>query len=117
MSPHPQEAFIDDEVFSYGDIQGLDQLATSSGPAGGRAMVLYGETVRNLDILPAQDARHSLYGTVCKAGTPFGRRLLKQWLCNPLLDKGDIVARQGRTDPVRKIVIRRVKPCNVTVSA
>ena len=91
-----QEAMVDQEVLSYGDIEGLDKISLETqGLSNGKSMVLYGDTIRNLDILPSAESRYSLFNTVNKTSTPFGKRLLKQWICNPLLLVQEIEERQS----------------------
>ena len=87
---------VDQEVLSYGDIEGLDKISLETqGLSNGKSMVLYGDTIRNLDILPSAESRYSLFNTVNKASTPFGKRMLKQWICNPLLMPSEINDRQN----------------------
>ena len=63
-------------------------------------MVLDGITLQNLDVLECAsgtfgDRREcSLLGLVDRCVTPFGRRLLRQWLCMPLLHAESIRERQ-----------------------
>ena len=64
-------------------------------------MVLDGVTLQNLDVLECAsgtfgDRREgSLLGLVDRCVTPFGRRLLRQWLCTPLLHVEAIRERQA----------------------
>ncbi|PAV56043.1 hypothetical protein WR25_06496 isoform D [Diploscapter pachys] len=65
----------------------------------GRRVVLDGMTLYNLNIVPSDrsdpiDAAASLYYTVNRCSTPFGKRLLRQWLCAPPCDKTEIELRQ-----------------------
>ncbi|EPB75051.1 MutS domain V protein [Ancylostoma ceylanicum] len=62
-------------------------------------MVLDGITLENLNLVPgdnrdAQAASLSLYSTVNKCQTPFGKRLLRQWICAPTCDVNVLKARQ-----------------------
>lgn len=57
--------------------------------------VLDGITIRNLDILTGP---LSLFSTVDKCGTNFGRRLLRQWICLPLAIPDDIMERQNAVE-------------------
>ena len=60
-------------------------------------MVLDGMTLRNLEIFEnSADGTTSgtLYGALNKCVTPFGKRLLRQWLCSPLCCPEAIKARQ-----------------------
>lgn len=96
-----KEAMVDQEVLSYGDIEGLDKISLETqGLSTGKSMVLYGDTIRNLDILPSAETRYSLFNTVNKTSTPFGKRLLKQWICNPLLLVSEI---QGRQEAIKEL--------------
>src|SRR5207244_6210284 len=51
---------------------------------------------RTLELLEASDgrARNSLFGVLDETVTPMGARLLRQWLLQPLLDRGAVAARQ-----------------------
>jgi DNA mismatch repair protein MSH6 len=66
------------------------------------SMVLDGQTLLNLDILPsplrssisAVDQRKgTLLGVIDYCSTPFGKRLLSNWLCHPLCRVNEINAR------------------------
>ncbi|XP_014673632.1 PREDICTED: DNA mismatch repair protein Msh6-like isoform X2 [Priapulus caudatus] len=83
----------------------VDRLQTSrvSFATGRQHMVLDGITLRNLDIL-----ENSVSGTIegtlierldqCK--TPFGKRLLRQWLCAPLCNPASINDRLDAIDDI-----------------
>ena len=93
------DAMVDRKVLSYRDVHSLDDLSASVSSSG-KAMVLYGNTLRNLDILPSHDASgnvssFSLFHAINRTCSPFGKRLLRQWLCSPLVDPEDILNRQG----------------------
>jgi DNA mismatch repair protein MutS len=63
-------------------------------------MILDAATRRNLELtetIRAGDVRGSLLGILDQTQTPMGRRLLRQWLGNPLLDLERI---EGRLDQV-----------------
>ena len=59
-------------------------------------MTLDETAVRTLELLEASDGtvRNSLFGVLDETVTPMGARLLRQWLLQPLLDRGAIGARQ-----------------------
>ncbi|KHJ98645.1 MutS domain V protein [Oesophagostomum dentatum] len=64
-----------------------------------RQMILDGITLDNLNLVPGdhsdvQSASLSLYSTVNKCQTPFGKRLLRQWICAPTCDLNELKARQ-----------------------
>ena len=58
----------------------LEDLPTQSN------MILDAITLRNLDILPdpSNPSMNSLFQYIDHTVTPFGKRLLKEWLCKPL---------------------------------
>ncbi|XP_066999808.2 DNA mismatch repair protein Msh6 [Anabrus simplex] len=58
-------------------------------------MVLDGTTLNNLDILQsAGEEKGSLLKRLDFCCTPFGKRLLRQWICSPLCDVAAIKSRQ-----------------------
>ena len=73
-------------------------------------MVLDGCALNSLHLLPPSDLlvdprgeaaasdnsgqRFSLFATINRCVTPFGRRLLRQWICAPLCDPNALKARQ-----------------------
>ena len=65
------------------------------------SMVLDGQTLRNLDVL-SNSVSGGLEGTLMLAvdhtRTAFGKRLLTQWVCSPLVDVAQIEARLGAVD-------------------
>ena len=72
------------------------RLYDAGGSGGeGAAMVLDGQTLRNLDVL-ASSAGGGREGTLLRAvdhtQTAFGRRLLARWVCRPLADAAQIDA-------------------------
>ncbi|CAJ0567662.1 unnamed protein product, partial [Mesorhabditis spiculigera] len=70
----------------------------------GRNMVLDGVTLENLNLIPVEakiagkrdtvTASYSLYNVVNYCATPFGRRLLRQWICKPTCDPETLTSRQ-----------------------
>ncbi|XP_069702294.1 DNA mismatch repair protein Msh6 isoform X2 [Periplaneta americana] len=101
-----KESFLDQQLLSMGQFelyQPRDLVSTdgstktvSSKPSFSKHMVLDGITLCNLDILEDQSGEKD--GTLIQkldvCCTPFGKRLLRQWLCSPLCDIPGIVARQ-----------------------
>ncbi|CAI4226705.1 unnamed protein product [Auanema sp. JU1783] len=62
-----------------------------------RVMVLDGITLENLNLIPCGDAQAdslSLYTILNKCCTPFGKRLLRQWICSPSCDPDVLKVRQ-----------------------
>uniref|UniRef100_A0A0M3HPP5 DNA mismatch repair protein n=1 Tax=Ascaris lumbricoides TaxID=6252 RepID=A0A0M3HPP5_ASCLU len=72
----------------------------------GRRMVLDGISLYNLNIVPPLDgvkrsalrdstsSKYSLYNTINKCITPFGKRMLRQWVCAPSCDADVLRSRQ-----------------------
>ena len=108
-----KDAMVDHDVLALGDINDLSDLSSVMSDSGnrsssgciGKSMILFGDTTRNLDLLPSQVSQSGgggfdLFSALNHASTPFGKRLLRQWVCNPLLRREDIV---GRQDAVRDL--------------
>ncbi|HTY07738.1 MAG TPA: DNA mismatch repair protein MutS, partial [Candidatus Edwardsbacteria bacterium] len=58
-------------------------------------MLLDGATIRNLNLLPAGDGdQDNLLAVIDRTLTPMGGRMLRRWLCAPLLSVDRIVERQ-----------------------
>merc|ERR1719394_960521 len=61
-------------------------------------MILDNKTLKNLDVIPDGERSESgvatLFSVVDKTLTPIGKRLLRQWLCLPLVKIEDILIRQ-----------------------
>ena len=98
------EALIDNLVMEQKRIKTisppLERTAIVGGeqngnPTGSR-MVLDSKTLQHLDILSNPDHPDvtSLFKVIDKTMTPMGKRLLRQWLCMPLLQLKDIQERQ-----------------------
>ena len=68
-----------------------------------KIMILDAITLKNLDILPdpTNPTITSLFQYLDHTVTPFGKRLLKEWLCQPLLD---IAAINQRLDAVEELM-------------
>lgn len=62
----------------------------------GKSLILDGTAVENLNIVPNGRDSHltSLYFIVNKCSTPFGRRLLRSWLLQPICDPHKLRTRQ-----------------------
>ena len=58
------------------------------------SQVLDDVTLSNLDVLSTSDISGTLLRCLDHTVTPFGRRLLRRWLCGPLVQVVDIEARQ-----------------------
>ncbi|CAD6196340.1 unnamed protein product [Caenorhabditis auriculariae] len=65
-----------------------------------KVLVLDGTTLENLNIVPNNSEIHatSLYNILNKCATPFGRRLLRTWLCAPTCDGTVIKERQDAVE-------------------
>jgi DNA mismatch repair protein MSH6 len=110
-----KDAMVDHDVLALGDINGLKELSsviggdsTTSSKSMGKSMILFGDTTSNLDLLPAlATGQHSgksfnLFSVLNHTSTAFGKRLLRQWVCNPLLREKDIVERQQAVEDLFK---------------
>ncbi|KAL6731101.1 hypothetical protein Aduo_002009 [Ancylostoma duodenale] len=101
-----QRCLIDVDMVTMHDFTMLEPLGENSKPKiteqqawANRQMILDGITLENLNLVPgdnrdAQAASLSLYSTVNKCQTPFGKRLLRQWICAPTCDVNVLKARQ-----------------------
>ena len=63
----------------------------------GKFMVLDSKTMKHLDVIPhaEQSGKHTLFSVMDHTITHMGRRLLRQWICMPLLQKKEIEIRQS----------------------
>ena len=76
----------------------------STRPAAGQeeeTMILSGHTIRGLELFkrqdqygPSVDQTGTLFKILNKTNTKFGARKLKDWLSEPLMNTGEIAARQ-----------------------
>ena len=76
------------------DIQRKFDDSNCGGPT---KMILDNKTLKNLDVIPDGERDGSvatLFSVVDKTLTPIGKRLLRQWLCLPLVKIEDILTRQ-----------------------
>ncbi|KAK6729272.1 hypothetical protein RB195_006365 [Necator americanus] len=97
-----QRCLIDVDMFTMRDFTALEPLEKSfklDREWTNRQMILDGITIENLNLVPGdsrdtQAASLSLYSTVNKCQTPFGKRLLRQWICAPICDVNILKARQ-----------------------
>ena len=88
---------IDRELLTLGNFSWYDPIRKAS------SLVLDGKTLINLEIF-ANSADGGTDGTLFtllnRCITPFGKRLLKQWVCHPLMDAAKI---NGRLDAVESL--------------
>lgn len=77
-------------LFNLPAYQGADR--SDEIPVEQKTMILDAITLKNLDILPdpTNPAIHSLFQYVNHTVTPFGKRLLLQWVSQPLMDIQEI---------------------------
>ncbi|XP_021924020.1 DNA mismatch repair protein Msh6 isoform X2 [Zootermopsis nevadensis] len=101
-----KESYLDQQLLSMGrfelyqpqDLAGTKEPAATVVPipSFSRHMVLDGITLHNLSILEDHSGEND--GTLLQkldlCCTPFGKRLLRHWLCSPLCDIAGITARQ-----------------------
>uniref|UniRef100_A0A2Z5U638 Putative DNA mismatch repair protein Msh6 n=1 Tax=Reticulitermes speratus TaxID=60591 RepID=A0A2Z5U638_9NEOP len=101
-----KDCYLDQQLLSMGrfelyqpqDLLEAEGPIMNSGskPAFSKHMVLDGITLCNLDII--EDHSRERDGTLLQrldlCCTPFGKRLLRQWLCSPLCDVDGIRSRQ-----------------------
>ncbi|KAJ3342105.1 DNA mismatch repair protein msh6 [Gonapodya sp. JEL0774] len=69
-------------------------------------LLLDGQTLKNLEILLNKDdgtTKGTLLERVQNCTTPFGKRLLRRWLCHPLRSKADIDARLDCVDDLAEV--------------
>ena len=81
---------IDRELLTLGNISWYDPIRKAS------SLVLDGKTLINLEIFANSvdgGSDGTLFALINHCITPFGKRLLKQWVCHPLMDAAKINAR------------------------
>ena len=98
-----KEALIDNLIMEQKQVKTIDpplermsvQEEGNCQPQGSR-MILDNKTLQHLDILPNPDHPDilSLFQVVDKTYTPMGKRLLRQYICMPLLQVQEIIERQ-----------------------
>ncbi|MGH2620960.1 MAG: DNA mismatch repair protein MutS, partial [Anaerolineales bacterium] len=90
----------------------LISLTSLSTYSTGDFMVLDAATRQNLELTETRRTgavNGSLLGVLDETVTPMGRRLLRQWLSQPGLDKGQIEARLDQVEALHKEGIRRAE--------
>ncbi|KAE9553997.1 hypothetical protein FO519_002757 [Halicephalobus sp. NKZ332] len=93
-----------------------------------RNLIIDGATLLNLHLVPPYTGKkatislrdptaitYSLFSKIDKCKTPFGKRLLRQWICSPSCDPGTIAARQEATEFLMKHekrgLLDRIRQC------
>ena len=95
-----KEALIDNLIMEQKQVKTIDpplermsvQDEGNGQPQGSR-MILDNKTLQHLDILPNPDHPDvlSLFQVIDKTYTPMGKRLLRQYICMPLLQVQEII--------------------------
>jgi DNA mismatch repair protein MSH6 len=83
------------ELISMGNFEWYDPIRKAS------SLVLDGQSLINLEIFANTfdgSAEGTLFAMLNRCITPFGKRLLKQWVCHPLADAKKINARLDAVD-------------------
>ena len=94
------ESMIDSHILNQKQIKNIDPpldiKAKVQDEILAKNMILDNKTLKNLDIIPNLDHPEvaSLFSVIDNTLTNFGKRLLRQWLCMPLLKIQDIQERQ-----------------------
>lgn len=86
---------IDREVVSLGNIKWYDPIRRGS------TLILDGQSLINLEIFANSfdgSSEGTLFSMLNRCVTPFGKRLLRQWVCHPLADAAKINARLDAVD-------------------
>lgn len=81
---------IDASVISLGNIQAYRAMEQHT------SMIVDGQTLQNLEIFANTydgSPRGTLFALINRCITPFGKRLLQNWVCHPLMRKDQIEAR------------------------
>ena len=95
-----QTALIDQYILSIKKIANVSpidlerQIKNNSSLPKSSSMILDNKTIRNLDLLSDNTGSPSLLMVIDKTQTSMGKRLIKQWICSPLLKVEDICQRQ-----------------------
>jgi len=91
-----------------------------------RNLIIDGATLLNLHLVPPYTGKkatgalrdptaitYSLFSKIDKCKTPYGKRLLRQWICSPSCDPETIAARQEATEflmkPERRNLLDKIK--------
>lgn len=86
---------LDRDLCSIGNFSQYDPLQART------SLVLDGQSLVNLDIFTNTEdgsSKGTLFALINHCVTPFGKRLLKQWLCHPLQSTSEINARLDAVD-------------------
>ena len=101
------------------EVKGMDRWKN-------RNLIIDGATLLNLHLVPPYTGKkatgtlrdptaitYSLFSKIDKCKTPFGKRLLRQWICSPSCDPETIAARQEATEflmkPERRNLLDKIK--------
>ena len=99
-----QNSLIDQYVLSIKKVANISpidlerQIQNNSSLPKSSSMILDNKTIRNLDLVSYSTGEPSMFTVLDKTQTFMGKRLLKQWLCSPLLKIEDIKHRQLALD-------------------
>lgn len=88
---------IDQSIISLGNISGYEPMQQS------KYMVLDGQSLQNLEIFANTfdgSSRGTLFQLINRCITPFGKRQLQIWLCNPLMQANKINARLDAVETI-----------------
>ncbi|XP_046478017.1 probable DNA mismatch repair protein Msh6 [Neodiprion pinetum] len=103
---HLKECFIDQQLLAQGRFESWippDHEDRQSSGKFANNMVLDAITINNLRILGGPGSLISMLDHCC---TPFGKRLLREWICRPSCRKSEIMQRQQAvTELIDKIEI------------
>ncbi|XP_050439278.1 DNA mismatch repair protein Msh6 [Adelges cooleyi] len=92
------------QIFKPVDVESIN-LSNQEDNIKTKHMILDAVTLKNLHVL--ENSVGSYTGTLLQklnhCSTPFGKRLLHQWLCNPLTSITSIIARQNAISSLIKI--------------
>ncbi|VDM56221.1 unnamed protein product [Angiostrongylus costaricensis] len=100
-----QRCLIDVDMITMRDFTRLEPIEhfskeeCSESTWSNRQMILDGITLENLNLIPGdnrdlQTASLSLYSTLNKCQTSFGKRMLHQWICSPICHLTTLKERQ-----------------------
>lgn len=86
--------------------QTTDQAKSNKSLNPRQRMVMDGQALLNLQIMHAEgnDPEATLYEFLNKCKTSFGKRQLREWICSPLFNRGDIIARQNIVKELVEVV-------------
>ena len=97
-----KEALVDNQIMEQKQIRNIlpplekRNVDNAGDNIIGSKMILDNKTLQHLDILPNPETPEitSLFNVIDKTSTQMGKRLLRQWLCMPLLRPEEIKERQ-----------------------